>query len=122
MDGASAITPFPNSPPSRRTVLLVGNPNSGKSTLFNALSGLRQKIGNYPGVTVEKKVGTVSIGDATIELVDLPGTYSLAARSPDELLTTQLLLGQSGRVRGTTGPRPARGGPAGRAACASRPR
>lgn len=94
MDGASAITPFPNSPPSRRTVLLVGNPNSGKSTLFNALSGLRQKIGNYPGVTVEKKVGTVSIGDATIELVDLPGTYSLAARSPDELLTTQLLLGQ----------------------------
>jgi ferrous iron transport protein B len=92
MDGAAAPTPKP--PVGRRTVLLVGNPNTGKSTLFNALSGLRQRIGNYPGVTVEKKVGTVALGQATVDLVDLPGTYSLAARSPDELLATQLLLGQ----------------------------
>jgi ferrous iron transport protein B len=76
------------------TVALVGNPNTGKTTLFNALSGLHQKVGNYPGVTVEKKIGTVKLGNTTIRFVDLPGTYSLAARSPDELVTVDLLLGQ----------------------------
>src|SRR5687768_14090400 len=74
------------------TVALVGNPNTGKSTLFNALTGLRQHVGNYPGVTVEMKSG-VARGDVDIQVLDLPGTYSLAARSPDEMLSVDLLLG-----------------------------
>jgi ferrous iron transport protein B len=76
------------------TVALVGNPNAGKSTLFNALSGLRQRVGNYPGVTVEMKKGHFTANDTTIELIDLPGTYSLAARSPDEMVAVDLLLGR----------------------------
>ena len=76
------------------TVALVGNPNAGKSTLFNALSGLRQRVGNYPGVTVEMKKGQFAAGDATADLIDLPGTYSLAARSPDEMVAVDLLLGR----------------------------
>src|SRR5580698_7053836 len=75
------------------TVALVGNPNSGKSTLFNALTGLRQHVGNYPGVTVELKKGTSSAGEATFHVIDLPGTYSLAARSPDEMVTVDFILG-----------------------------
>ena len=75
------------------TVALVGNPNAGKSTLFNALSGLRQRVGNYPGVTVEMKKGQFTVGDLTVDLIDLPGTYSLAARSPDEMVAVDLLLG-----------------------------
>jgi ferrous iron transport protein B len=74
-------------------VALVGNPNTGKSTLFQALSGVRQHTGNYPGVTVEKKVGQFSVRDQRIELIDLPGTYSLAPRSPDEMVSVHLLLG-----------------------------
>jgi len=74
---------------------LVGNPNCGKSTLFNALTGLKQKVGNYPGVTVEKKVGTAySQHGQPFMLIDLPGTYSLAARSPDEAVTRDVLLGR----------------------------
>ena len=74
---------------------LVGNPNGGKSTLFNALTGLKQKVGNYPGVTVEKKVGTAySQHGLPITVIDLPGTYSLAARSPDEAVTRDVLLGR----------------------------
>ncbi len=76
------------------TVALVGNPNTGKSTLFNALSGLRQRVGNYPGVTVEMKKGHFFTGNTTISLIDLPGTYSLAARSPDEMVAVDLLLGR----------------------------
>ncbi len=76
------------------TVALVGNPNTGKSTLFNALSGLRQHVGNYPGVTVEMKKGRASVGELTLDLIDLPGTYSLAARSPDEMVAVDLLLGR----------------------------
>jgi ferrous iron transport protein B len=76
------------------TVALVGNPNTGKSTLFNTLSGLRQRVGNYPGVTVEMKKGQFAAGGATIDLIDLPGTYSLAARSPDEMVAVDLLLGR----------------------------
>lgn len=74
-------------------VALVGNPNTGKSTLFNALSGLRQRVGNYPGVTVEMKKGRTTCDDVNLELIDLPGTYSLAARSPDEMIAVELLLG-----------------------------
>jgi ferrous iron transport protein B len=76
------------------TVALVGNPNAGKSTLFNALSGLRQHVGNYPGVTVELKKGHATIDGRAVEIVDLPGTYSLAARSPDEMVAVDLLLGR----------------------------
>src|SRR5207237_4542868 len=70
------------------------NPNAGKTTLFNALSGLRQRVGNYPGVTVEMKKGRASLNKVDLELIDLPGTYSLAARSPDEMVAVDLLLGQ----------------------------
>lgn len=76
------------------TVALVGNPNTGKSTLFNALSGLRQRVGNYPGVTVEMKKGHFTAGEFGVELIDLPGTYSLAPRSPDEMVAVDLLLGR----------------------------
>ena len=74
---------------------IVGNPNCGKSTLFNALTGLKQKVGNYPGVTVEKKQGvTYSQHGQPLTVIDLPGTYSLAARSPDEAVTRDVLLGR----------------------------
>jgi ferrous iron transport protein B len=76
-------------------VALVGNPNCGKTALFNALTGSRQKVANYPGVTIEKKVGRLSTsGGRTVELVDLPGTYSLRARSPDEEITRDAVLGK----------------------------
>lgn len=81
------------------TVALVGNPNTGKSSLFNALSGLSQRVGNYPGVTVEKKTGRLTTGDQKVELVDLPGTYSLAVRSADELVALDVLLGRAGEPR-----------------------
>src|SRR4051794_18494247 len=65
------------------TIALAGNPNSGKTTIFNALTGLRQKVANYPGVTVEKKVGRCKLPDGRkAEIIDLPGTYSLISRSP----------------------------------------
>lgn len=74
---------------------MVGNPNCGKTTLFNALTGLRQKVGNYPGVTVEKKEGEAySQHGRAMKVIDLPGTYSLAARSPDEAVTRDVLLGR----------------------------
>ena len=74
-------------------IALVGNPNTGKTTLFNRLTGSRQKIGNYPGVTVEKKYGTWPLGGREATLVDLPGTYSLAASSPDERVALDFLTG-----------------------------
>lgn len=87
MSTISAIQPAEENTTLSRTarVLLVGNPNSGKTTLFNALTGMRQKVGNYPGVTVEKKVGALAdAGGLKVELHDLPGLYSLTARSLDE--------------------------------------
>ncbi len=66
------------------TLALVGNPNSGKTTLFNALTGANQKTGNYPGVTVEKKEGYLEVNGTEHHIVDLPGTYSLTAYSEDE--------------------------------------
>jgi len=76
-------------------VALVGNPNAGKSALFNALTGARQKVGNYPGVTVERKSGRMSLADGRpVELLDLPGTYSLTPSSPDEAVTHDVLLGK----------------------------
>jgi ferrous iron transport protein B len=80
------------------TVALIGNPNTGKSTLFNALAGMQAHVGNYPGVTVEKKIGRVRVGETTMRLVDLPGTYSLAPRSPDEMVSVDVLLGRQSEV------------------------
>jgi len=77
------------------TIALVGNPNSGKTTIFNALTGLRQKVGNYPGVTVEKKEGTLKFHHGhKASVLDLPGLYSLTPRSPDEAIAREVLLGQ----------------------------
>src|SRR6185312_17504727 len=76
-------------------VALVGNPNSGKTSLFNALTGARQKVANYPGVTVERKEGAVVTPNGLrVSVVDLPGTYSLRARSPDEAVTRDVVLGR----------------------------
>ncbi|MDE2436441.1 MAG: ferrous iron transporter B [Sphingomonadales bacterium] len=78
-----------------RSAALVGNPNAGKSALFNALTGARQKIANYPGVTVERKAGRLVLPSGEpIELTDLPGSYGLAATSPDEEVTRKVILGE----------------------------
>ncbi len=74
------------------TVALVGNPNCGKSSIFNQLTGLQQKVGNFPGVTVDKKVGQIQVEQETIQLLDLPGTYSLYPNSSDEKIVAQTLI------------------------------
>ncbi|MDO9543002.1 MAG: FeoB small GTPase domain-containing protein, partial [Kiritimatiellia bacterium] len=74
------------------TIALAGNPNSGKTTLFNNLTGARQHVGNYPGVTVEKKEGTLRYKDYEINVVDLPGTYSLTAYSMDEIVARNFVV------------------------------
>src|SRR5262249_6778355 len=92
----AAVTPsrpVPTPGSARPVVALVGNPNTGKTTLFNALAGMRQRVGNYPGVTVEIKKGQMTCRDRSFDLVDLPGTYSLAPRSPDEMVAVDLVLG-----------------------------
>ncbi len=82
-----------------RTVAIVGPPNSGKSTLFNRLTGLRQKVANFPGVTVEHRIGRAKVSeDREICLVDLPGVYSLSPRSEDERVTRDVLAGQTDAV------------------------
>ncbi|MBN9000833.1 MAG: 50S ribosome-binding GTPase, partial [Rhizobiales bacterium] len=83
-------------------IVLVGTPNSGKTSLFNALTGSRQKVANYPGVTVERKQGFfVTPRGRQVSLIDLPGTYSLRGRSPDEEITRDVVLG---RAKGETLP------------------
>ncbi len=78
-----------------RRVALVGNPNAGKSALFNKLTGARQKIANYPGVTVERKAGKIALpGGGTAELIDLPGSYAFDASSPDEEVTRKVVHGE----------------------------
>lgn len=86
-----------DSPTQKKTlrIALVGNPNCGKTTLFNALTGLRQKVANYPGVTVEKKTGLWEAESSNFELIDLPGSYSLISRSPDEAVVRDLISGNS---------------------------
>src|SRR5437660_12483934 len=75
---------------------LVGTPNSGKTALFNALTGSRQKVANYPGVTVERKEGSfVTPLGRQVSLIDLPGTYSLRGRSPDEEITRDVVPGRN---------------------------
>ena len=74
-------------------IALAGNPNSGKSSLFNALTGLSQKVGNFPGVTVEKKIGSLQLEDATATIIDIPGSYSLYPRREDEWVAYKVLMG-----------------------------
>src|ERR1700742_3651341 len=97
-----AFVPPPAPPPGgvRRTSALIGPPNAGKSTLFNRLTGLRQKVANFPGVTVEQRVGkakmqskTPGVHSSDVVLVDLPGVYSLNPRSEDEQVTRDVLAG-----------------------------
>ena len=75
--------------------VLIGNPNTGKTSLFNALTGMNQKVGNYSGVTVERKTGYFQVDGTEIELIDLPGTYSLSARSLDEAVVSEMLFGDT---------------------------
>jgi len=95
MTAASASTPLSQMNAIHTPLYaLVGNPNCGKTTVFNALTGLRQKVGNYPGVTVEKKEGRLRLPDGgAASLIDLPGLYSLTPRSPDEAISRDVLLG-----------------------------
>ena len=84
----------------RRLIALVGPPNCGKSTLFNHLTGMRQKVANYPGVTVEKRTGVARMpGGSEVELVDLPGVYSMAPQSEDERISHDVLLGKADGLR-----------------------
>lgn len=83
----------------RLHIALVGNPNSGKSSLFNCLTGLNQKVGNFPGVTVDKKTGATNLPSGEAEIIDLPGTYSLYPRRLDEWVSYRVLLGQDTKVK-----------------------
>ncbi len=74
------------------TIALAGNPNAGKTTIFNALTGLHQHTGNWPGKTVEKKEGVIEHEKLTINIVDLPGTYSLTAYSPEEIIARDFII------------------------------
>ncbi|MCL4211113.1 MAG: 50S ribosome-binding GTPase, partial [Phycisphaerales bacterium] len=97
-----ASSPSHGSPERQREIALIGNPNTGKTTIFNRLTGARQRVGNYPGVTVEKKLGTLKLGDhASVAVIDLPGAYSLAAASADERVVLDVLMG---RIPGTARP------------------
>jgi ferrous iron transport protein B len=89
-------------PPEAAVVAVAGNPNTGKSTLFNALTGARQHVGNYPGITVERRQGACRVGDRALSFLDLPGTYSLAAGSQDEQVVVDVL---TGRLPGEARPR-----------------
>jgi ferrous iron transport protein B len=79
----------------KRRIALAGNPNAGKTTIFNALTGANQHVGNWPGKTVERKTGHFRYRGYEIELVDLPGTYSLSAYSPEEVIARDFILNES---------------------------
>ncbi|MBL8093850.1 MAG: 50S ribosome-binding GTPase [Anaerolineales bacterium] len=79
-------------PPGAPVIALAGNPNAGKSTLFNALTGLHQHTGNWPGKTVEKREGLFKRGSVTLRIIDLPGAYSLSAFTPEEIITRDFIL------------------------------
>ncbi len=80
-------------------IALVGNPNAGKTTLFNGLTGSHQKVGNYPGVTVEKVSGYLKLDDQTVECIDVPGLYSMAAVSEDERVAVDVIEGRMSSTR-----------------------
>ncbi|HUN03381.1 MAG TPA: FeoB small GTPase domain-containing protein, partial [Niabella sp.] len=80
-------------------IALVGNPNSGKSSLFNSLTGLKQKVGNFPGVTIDKKTGSTHIGHKTADIIDLPGSYSLYPRRMDEEVSYKVVLNQDEAIK-----------------------
>ncbi len=84
--------------PQTMTIALAGNPNSGKTTLFNTLTGSRQQVGNYPGITVDKREGEALFGSTRLHIIDLPGTYSLSAYSPEELVARNVLVEEKPRV------------------------
>ena len=88
------VSKIPVSRQADASIAVVGNPNSGKSTVFNRLTGLRQRIGNYPGVTVERHTGSLRINERSIELVDLPGTHALSAHSFEEKIAIDVILGR----------------------------
>lgn len=98
LSSADVAARVPGTSSAARTVALVGPPNSGKSTLFNRLTGLRQKVANYPGVTVEKRLGRTKLQGQDVLLVDLPGVYSLEPRTEDEQVTHDLLRGRMADV------------------------
>lgn len=101
--GSAAAAPNSSEPrPRPLRVALIGNPNTGKSTVFNALTGMRQRVGNFPGVTVERLEGSYRDPDGRrVEVLDLPGVYSLAPHTPDEAIALDVLLG---RARGVDAP------------------
>src|SRR5580658_196509 len=77
-------------------ILLLGNPNSGKTTLFNSLTGLNAKVANFPGITVEARIGEITrLGGEKVKIIDLPGTYSLIPASEEEELTVKTLFGET---------------------------
>ena len=93
--GSTAVLQFPASTAAPRTVALIGPPNSGKTTLFNRLTGLRQKVANFPGVTVEQHTGIAELPDGrAVQIIDLPGVYSLLPRSEDEQVAHDVLTGK----------------------------
>jgi ferrous iron transport protein B len=94
-DSKSTFSPKSEATKAPLRVALVGNPNTGKSTLFNALTGLQQRVANFPGVTVERLEGTFTYHGQTVDVIDLPGAYSLTADSPDESIATDVLLGRA---------------------------
>src|SRR3984893_13203789 len=94
MTACHDVTDSPRPLAGSRRVALVGSPNAGKTSVFNHLTGLRAKTGNYPGVTVGRSVGTTTVDRVAIAVQDLPGTYSLDPISPDEQVVTDLLAGE----------------------------
>ena len=102
LTGASPGTAVQDPPALTPLVALIGPPNSGKTTLFNRLTGLRQKVANYPGVTVEKHVGRACLPDEReVDIVDLPGVHGFSARTLDEKITRDVL---EGRMEGLRSP------------------
>jgi ferrous iron transport protein B len=101
MSTSSELLPERPRPALSERILIVGSPNSGKSSLFNRLTGLRQKVANYPGVTVEKMVGACVLPSGRrVEILDLPGTYSLNPRAPDEAIVRDVLEGRLDATEG----------------------
>ena len=93
--GTTTVVEFPGNAPAPKAVALIGPPNSGKTTLFNRLTGLRQKVANFPGVTVEQHTGIAELPDGrALRIIDLPGVYSLSPRSEDEQIAHDVLTGR----------------------------